>query len=149
MSLDGQTILTTPAMELQHHGPVVQVVVTLAESVSKQLIQQNIDLPGSLTGHALIDTGESVTCIDERAAQQLRLPIIDVVHFTSHSSGDQVYNVYPVKFEIPGSTIRGDVPRARGIDLDSNGLLMLIGRDILASCTLHYNGASGAFTLTI
>ena len=42
-----------------------------------------------------------------------------------------------------------ELPRCLGSNLASQGLIMLIGRDILSRCTLHYNGANGAFTLCV
>ena len=36
-----------------------------------------------------------------------------------------------------------------GAALEPQGLLALIGRDVLARCTLFYNGTTGEFTLAI
>ena len=62
---DGQTIAIPPPVVLQQRGPVVQVSLTVAETVAQALAQQGSTLPIPRTGWALIDTGASVTCIDE------------------------------------------------------------------------------------
>jgi hypothetical protein len=40
-------------------------------------------------------------------------------------------------------------PRTIGVELQDQGLLALIGRDLPSDCILHYNGPTGGFTLSI
>jgi hypothetical protein len=63
----------------------------------------------------------------------------------SHASVPQ--NVYPIRVEITGIAIEFDVERALGGALASQGVLLLIGRDALRSCTMFYNGPTGQFSL--
>ncbi len=42
-----------------------------------------------------------------------------------------------------------NAPRAMGAALASQGLLVLIGRDVLQNCNLFYNGPAGQFTLSL
>lgn len=97
----------------------------------------------------MIDTGATSTCVDDAAAQKLRLPAIDVVTIASasHSSAEQ--NVYPISVEVVGLPIAINAPRAIGAPLEAQGLLVLIGRDVLQHCMLVYNGISGTFSLSI
>lgn len=106
-------------------------------------------MPTPIAGMALIDTGASVTCVDESLAQQLQLPAIDVVQMMSASHAATQQNVYPVEIEIVGAAIRISVPRAIGASLAPQGIIALIGRDFLQHCTLFYNGVTGAITLSI
>jgi len=68
-----------------------------------------------------------------------------------HSASDSEYetNVYPVRFEVGGWPMALDAPRAFGANLGDQDLILLIDRDLLQRCTLHYNGPSGVFTLAI
>ncbi len=102
-----------------------------------------------LTGNAVVDTGASVTCIDNSFAKNLNLPIVDVVQMTSASHESTQQNVYPIQLQIVGSPIRIEIPHAMGANLAAQGLVALIGRDYLQHCTLHYNGVTGAITLAI
>ena len=138
-----------PAIALIQRGPVIQVSISIAQSMSQQLIQQGVAVPVPVSGLALIDTGASSTCIDDAVAQQLGVPAIDVVTMHSASHAGHPANIYPVRFEVSGLPIALDVPRAMGAALASQGLAMLIGRDILQICTLFYNGMSGEFTLSL
>jgi predicted aspartyl protease len=97
----------------------------------------------------LIDTGASVTCIDDEAAKALQLPVVDVVNMTSATHASTPSNVYPIQIQLLGVKIVFQAPRAIGAELKSQDLLLLIGRDVLQRCTLHYNGLVGQFTLAI
>jgi hypothetical protein len=64
-------------------GPVVQATVTIEENAGKGLLAQGKSLPTPMAGLALIDTGASGTCIDDQAAKDLGLPVIDVASVTA------------------------------------------------------------------
>jgi len=129
-------------------GPIVQVTVGVADIVGTQLLQQGQQPPSPVTGLGLIDTGASSTCIDEAVAQQLGLPVIDVVQISTPSHAQVQQNVYPAMLEIPVGHIRVSVPRAIGAVLSGQGIIALIGCDFLQNCTLHFNGPAGMFTLS-
>lgn len=134
---DGKVVQIPPSLALLQHGPIVQVVVGLAQSFTDQLLQQGQSLPQPIAGNALIDTGASTTCIDELAAQNLRLPAIDVVQMTSASHASIQQNVYPIQMEIVGSPIGVEVPQAIGANLSAQGLYILL-------CLLDGGAACGS-----
>jgi predicted aspartyl protease len=146
---DGQVIQIPPPVALQQRGPCLQASVSVAESIAKQLLQRGQAVPPPISGAALIDTGASVTCIDDDAAQQLKLPVVDVVTIGSASHAAHQANVYPISIDIAGLPIAINAPRAVGAALTSQGLLLLIGRDVLQFCTLFYNGTTGEITLSM
>jgi predicted aspartyl protease len=134
---------------LAQRGPILQVTVSIAQILAVQLLQQGISLPAPVSGHALIDTGATATCIDDAVAGQLQLPVIDIVQVASASHASTRQNVYPAQIELGGTGITIDARRAIGAPLASQGLIVLIGRDVLQQCTLFYNGPAGAFTIAI
>lgn len=146
---DGQRIQVPPSVALLRRGPFVQVVLSVAQEIAEQLVQQGQALPQPASGLALIDTGASVTCLDEAAAQQLQLPVIDVVEMMSASHAATQQNVYPIQIEVVGSPIKINVPRAMGATLSPQGIIALLWRDFLQHCTLFYNGITGQITLSI
>jgi predicted aspartyl protease len=95
----------------------------------------------------LIDTGASNTCIDEKAARELGLPVIDVASMLSATHEKVPCNIYPVLISTP--IVNLNSPRTIGAALAAQGLLVLIGRDVLQNCNLFYNGPAGQFTLSI
>ena len=144
---DGKTVYLPPAIALQLRGPVVQVTVTIEQNAGKALLSQGKTLPQPKSGLALIDTGASNTCIDDQVAQELGLPVIDVASMQSASHEKQLCNVYPVQINTPVVTLNS--PRTVGANLAHQGLLVLIGRDVLQRCNLFYNGPLGQFTLSL
>lgn len=144
---DGTTVQVPPAIALQVRGPILQVSVTIEQNSGKGLVARGKGLPTPKSGIALIDTGASNTCIDEQAAKDLGLPVIDVANMQSASHEKHACNVYPVQIITPIVTL--NAPRALGAALASQGLLVLIGRDVLQNCTLFYNGPTGQFTLSL
>jgi predicted aspartyl protease len=99
--------------------------------MAQAMLQQGQQVPSPISGIALVDTGASDTCIDGQAAQNLGLPVVDVVTMASASEASASRNVYPVTIEVYGLPFPIGVPRAIGAELHPQGLIALIGR---ASC---------------
>jgi hypothetical protein len=57
--------------------------------------------------------------------------------------------VYPIQITISGSALQFNVARAMGAALEPQGIIALIGRDVLSVCTLFYNGLTGQITLSL
>jgi predicted aspartyl protease len=146
---DGKSVQIPPGLVLAQRGPVVQIAVALADAVASELVKQGKPIPAPIAGLGLIDTGAISTCIDEAAASKLKLPVVNVVTLASASHASSKANVYPVKFQIAGLAMAVNAPSAVGAPLEFQGLLALIGRDVLQRCTLFYNGPIGAITLSI
>jgi predicted aspartyl protease len=144
----GKDILLPPALALVLRGPVIQVTVTIEQNAGKGLLAQGRSLPTPRSGLALIDTGATGTCIDDQAAKELGLPVIDVAKMTSATHQDQQCGVYPVQINIPPA-LTFNCPRTIGAALAAQGLLILIGRDVLQQCNFFYNGLVGQFTLSL
>jgi hypothetical protein len=49
---------------------------------------------------------------------------------------------------VTGGGINIEAPRALGANLAPQGLLLLIGRDVLQHCNLVYTGIAGTVTLS-
>jgi len=146
---DGKPVQIHPAIVLQQRGPIVQVSVALQRDLAAGLVQQGLAIPQPMVGLALIDTGASNTCIDDEAARSMNLPVIDVGSMTSATHAQTPSNIYPVQIEIIGFKISFQSPRTMGAALREQGLLILLGRDLLQRCTLFYNGPTGQITLSI
>jgi predicted aspartyl protease len=108
-----------------------------------------MSLPTPERGWALIDTGATSTCIDDAVATRLNLPAIDVVTVASASHPSTQQNVHPIQIEVIGLPITISAPRTIAAPLAAQGLVVLIGRDVLQHCTLFYNGPAGSFSLSV
>jgi predicted aspartyl protease len=150
---DGKQIQVPPAQALAVRGPVVQVLVSVPAQVAERLTKESKPIPSPVPGLGLIDTGATGSCVDEEVAKKLQLPIVNVVSMASAAHAATDRNVYPLTFDILGFGATGKItvnsPRVTGAELGVQGLILLIGRDLLANTCLIYNGIAGAFTLSI
>jgi len=146
---DGTVVQLPPNVALQQRGPIVQVNVSLEQSFAQALLAQGKTLPKAESGFALIDTGASHTCIDDDVAKRLNLPAIDVAMMTSASHEATQQNVYPVQIEMIGMPISIGSARTMGANLKAQGLILLIGRDVLASVIFIYSGPAGQITFAV
>jgi predicted aspartyl protease len=104
--------------------------------------------PGLKGLEALVDTGATISCIDNLLAAQLSLPIIDRRPVCgAHGSADA--NVYLAQIHVPALifTIHGEFI---GVDLQAGGQMhkALIGRTFLRHFTMTYEGRTGTVILS-
>jgi len=144
---EGKSVPLSPALALRQRGPVVQVSVTIEQSAGRAWANRGKAPPQHRIGLALIDTGASNTCIDDALARELGLPVVDVGSLSSATHAEQQCNVYPVEITLP--TVVLNSPRTLGASLAPQGLIALIGRDVLQNCLFFYNGPVEQITLSL
>jgi predicted aspartyl protease len=144
---DGKTVNLSPSLALHQRGPIVPVSVCLEVNMAKPLLAQGKAIMGA-PGNALIDTGATISAIDEDLARELKIPVVDQGKMASASHESTPCNLYPIQITIGGVLVL-QVPRAMGAKLKPMGLVAIIGRDILQKATLFYNGAAGTISLSI
>lgn len=128
-------------------GPQIPVNVQMPQALASLLTQQQKPVPNPISGVALLDTGASISAVDATVIQSLGVSPVGVT--TLHTpSGTSQQNQYPVRFEFPGSNLPAiETQRAIGSLLQQQGIIALIGRDVLASFVFVYNGPGGFITL--
>lgn len=145
---DGDEVSVSPSEGLVHEGPIVEVSVGVTGDIADGWRNSGIDVPAPVSGRALIDTGATVTCVDEEVANTLDLPVRDVVTMVS-ATEETEQSVYPIQMDVAGSDLTIDASKAVGASLQEQGLVALIGRDVLSQTTFHYNGPAGEYTLSM
>lgn len=145
---DGEEVSVSPEEALVHDGPLIEVSIGVTGSVAEQWRNSGIGVPEPISGRALIDTGASITCVDEEVANTLGVPVREVVTMVS-ATEEIEKNVYPIQMDVAGSELTIDAPQAAGANLQEQGLVALVGRDVLSHTTLHYNGPAGEYTLSM
>lgn len=138
----GRTVNVSPRLVLEKVGPRVPAALFAPRDDGEQ--QEGVQ---AVSGHALIDTGASVTCVDRHAAEQAGLPVVDSGPMTSATHEQEIVPCYAGRLRMDGF---GEVNfnKAYGANLRPQGLVALIGRDLLASCVLIVNGPEGIVTLS-
>ena len=109
----------------------------------------NVEGGDSVSGLALIDTGAAGTCIDDEVAASIGCPVVGTAQMTSATHDAVEVPVYAVQLHIP--SLKGIVTArlAYAAQLKPQGLIALIGRDILKFWNFTYNGPAGTFGISI
>lgn len=104
--------------------------------------------PAPRVVEALIDTGACQSCIDEDLAQQLGLPLIDR-RAGSGIGGTETFNVYLGHIRIVDLNFT-EYGQFMGVKLTAGGQphQALLGRSLLKSMILVYDGRDGTVRLT-
>ena len=130
-------------------GPTIDMEIGIPAVLAAAYGQSGQPVPSPHVGRALIDTGASGSAVDERIIQALGIQPVGQCSLATPSQATGVASLYRVKVSFPQTTFSGAAEwTVIGCELASQGISALIGRDILASCVLIYNGPARTFTLT-
>jgi hypothetical protein len=150
--------VNTVVAPVDAEGAVLSVEIGLAAANVQQLRQAGKPVPPPRTVRALIDTGTDATCVDP----QVLAPLIAAANLQpnrflfSHmpaAGGMSPVSEYDVSLTLlhPSGNPRAHrIFRNHPVLEQSLGPLpyqALLGRDVLASCLLIYDGPSASFTL--
>jgi len=145
------------SLQLSPQGPIVDAGMTVSTARQQALVAQNLAIPPPQIVRGLIDTGAGLSAVDPSVLQALGLnPTGEAEIFTPTTGGIPVkIPTYDVCIAIlAGRTgdvhFISDTIQVTGASLTAQGLgyQVLIGRDILKSCILYFNGADGVFSLS-
>ncbi len=133
----------------------LMVVAMVGISAPRRIALQAeaMPVPNAVRIEAMIDTGASCTCIDPAILDQLGLTATGSTTVNTPTTGDSphVVETYDVGLTIYAATeqsplIHQTMPVIKS-QLKPQGIDGLIGRDVLRSCFLTYDGQNGLFTL--
>lgn len=114
----------------------------------KVLVENGEPVPVPVPGLAPVDTGASITRVDHDTADRAGLAVVDSGPMASATHASEIVPIYAGRPMI-SSFCAINANRAYGATLASQGLIALIGRDILAQCMFTYNGSDGSFSIAI
>ena len=142
---------------LRELGAYFPIEVHVPTQIANVLTSQGASIPAPVTGVGLIDTGATLTCIEETIlSSTLQLNPIGVVN-TGTANGPVQQNVYPGRIVFPTQGWRMDIGRVVGVNLSGQfvreavpkPIIALLGRNFLERCVFIYNGTMGTWTIAI
>lgn len=140
--------------QIDANGPILNVMVGVSHARAAALQSVGQDVPSSVTCKGLVDTGASCTCIDPHVVSALGITPSGKTQMATPSTGTGVVTVdqYDVSLAIYSKISEPPyrIPNLPIIESElkvRQGLDLLVGRDVLAECILHYNGQTGLYTL--
>ncbi len=142
-------------------GVQVQAQITISRPRLLHLRQTHQPIPPPVQVVALLDTGAERTCVDPTVIAQLNLPTRKPGFTASPgvSVGPAIFggSTFGFSYEAglvilhpvtkPPSNLVIHELEVDSLPLAAFGIEAVIGRDVLASCVLVYNGPAGSATL--
>lgn len=137
---------TAAISDLGHVGPVLDLTVTVPESVEEALLAAGKPVPPPITVSMMIDTGASGSAIEPDVTAHLGLNPIDIVDLATPGNDVVTCEVFPLRLHMPGGAVASAT--AIGAQFKGQGIQGLIGRDLLRFGVLIYIGPENQFTLS-
>jgi len=143
-----QVALGAGAQALTINGIVLNVLIGVDRWTAESLRAQSLQVPNPSPFSAMVDTGASGLALDNSIIQALNLTRRGLVRVHT-ASGSRLANLYVVSLSFPATELRSyDVVRATEVDLSAQPFKCLIGREIMANWHVHYNGQTGAISIS-
>lgn len=134
--------------EFRKRGAILPVQVGIPSSLAAQMTAQGQTPPPPEEIPAMVDTGASITAIDVGTAQRLGLQPTGSIDIAGATGAGQ-QPLYAALLRIPDPFIEWDPMTLAGAQLPGAPFQILIGRNVLCSMTLSYDGKSGRFSLIL
>jgi hypothetical protein len=139
-----------PPRALHHFGPVAMVNIGATEADKAAITHSGMAVPEPIRGGALIDTGATFSQIDDEIIAELGLQPVGILDVAGFDVIDTKLR-YDVKLVFEDGmlleTLASGSQFRRPPDSPIPGYDALIGRDILASAILTYDGTCGRVSL--
>lgn len=130
------------------HGPIIEAIVGVSQHRAAALRKAGQLIPEPVEAQALVDTGASITCIDDGVVEALSLkPLGPCALFTgsTRDDGHQSYT-YDISLRIshPDKSFVVPIMPVAGIQSPTRGraFSVVIGRNVLNHCAFLYNGVA-------
>lgn len=136
---------------LREFGLLIAIAVRLHPDDEADLRRRKVTIPSPRIGWGLVDTGTSHTIIDAGVVTALQLTSVGQTAVTASLQREWAARpVYRACIEWPGRKSLPSCPVERIMEgelSDNQGLIALIGRDVLQRFVLVCDGLAGRFAL--
>lgn len=144
------------ARALSSLGAFFPIEIHVPPQIANAMVKTGQTVPKSISGIGLIDTGATLTCIQEDILVSLGLNPIGQVN-SGTANGLKPCNIYPARIVFPTKGWTLDLGRAMGVNLAGQTIptdppqpiIALLGRNLLERSVFIYNGIIGLWTITL
>ena len=144
------------ARALARLGAFLPIEIHVPPQIADAMAKAGQAVPKSVSGIGLIDTGATLTCIQEDILVSLGLNPIGQVN-AGTANGPAQRNVYPARIVFPTKGWTLDLAQAVGVNLTGQEIptdppqpmIALLGRNLLERGVFIYNGIVGLWTITL
>jgi len=128
---------------LLRNGAIVPIDIGVPKSYQAALERQGQQVPQPRRLNALIDTGASITAINEQAAAAIGLPVTGTIQVTG-VGGTSDRPIHAASLVLDSSIVFDSI---EVVQVPLPRLDALVGRDILAKVDFLYQGPADVFSL--
>ncbi|MBF0591583.1 MAG: hypothetical protein HQL02_05795 [Nitrospirae bacterium] len=126
---------------------MIKVTVDISTKLEESYRRQSIPIPKSIEGYGLIDTGATITAVDIDVIKVLNIaPRGTATVLTPQGSDEQ--EIFSLRMALPHG-ITFNFQSVTGSVLKNQGIIALIGRDVLIRGVFVYNGTIGVCSFFI
>lgn len=135
------------AAGLQLEGPKIAIEIGVPAALAASFSRRGLPVPPARRGFALVDTGASITAVDEDVVASLGIQPIGQMKLStpSQSMPAWLYAVRPSFPEVQMPPL--EVLDVVGCTLAPQGFIALLGRNFLRKFVFVYDGPTGFFRL--
>ena len=124
-------------------GAIIATTIGWPQLMELAAMCDRLPRPEPVVSNGMVDTGASVTCVDEAIVKRLGLPPIGSTTVSTPSGNNEVLQ-YVVDIRLDGSQSRHETV-VLALPLSTIGVGALIGRDLLSKLRFEYDGLTGFF----
>lgn len=136
-----------PQAHIAKFGLQVAVQIGFHPVVTKAMTDAGVVVPAPAVGNGIIDTGATITAIDLKCAKELGLAPMGT-RMVGTASGPKEYPTFAFSVQI-ATNLRFDCVPGMGCELSGQGIIALIGMDLISRCVLNVNAPGGMVTLAM
>jgi hypothetical protein len=138
---------TGDSASLQLDGPKIGIEISAATAVVESLSKSGSSVPAPQAGFALIDTGASITAVDEALIASLGIQPIGQMKLSTPRESMPAW-LYAIRLSFADAPMEPvEVLDVVGCTLQPQGFIALLGRNFLRKMVFVYDGDSGFFML--
>ena len=132
---------------LQLDGPRIAIEIGVPTVLAEFLARSGLPVPPPQRGFALVDTGASITAVDENVVASLGIQPIGQMKLSTPSQSRRAW-LYAARLTCFTAAVPVlEVLDIVGCTLQPQGFIALLGRNFLRKVVLVYDGPGGFFSL--
>lgn len=129
-------------------GVVMDMLIGVDPITGQSLLASNLPIPSPIVVKGLIDTGCTITSIDTSIIDKLQLKTRGYSQ-TLTANGSMDVSQHLISLNFPGTALSGrPVHTVQSVNLSGQPFSVLIGRDLMASWLITYNGTMGFVSIS-
>lgn len=149
----GKAVTIPPSRLIQHVGPVLPVFIMPSPQHIAAVTRASQNPPSPVQGVALIDTGASVTMVDESICRSMGLQPTGFARLSHAVGASDNRPCYAIQISFPNTPLAKPLFHPKvvsgNLQFGNPKYSLLLGRDLMTNMKFVYNGFAGRFEIAL